>query len=245
MSTESKKSGVNGVISSAVNLLSGQMEDKMNEDQARVDALVAEVEEIDAKNVKVESKPAKVGPKKRKVVNKTAKVEAKKEAQKKGGDNMDHRKNAEATLAKVAKELGISIQRIQPKRDIQVNPGALQAIRADGLKAVVRANDVCLYSPYSVIKIGKPEVASYPHVTLVKHNDPKLEEAFRRCLKDKKSNLQWATELKASRRTKNLDNISQRKERLKAELKALMDIEKNMKKKETRLKKLLPAKAEA
>jgi len=233
-----KKSVGNGVISSAVNSLATEMEGEMMEKQSMVDQLVQEIDETDSKTAKVESKTSKVGPKKRKVGPKKSNEKSK------GGDIMNKdlspRQKAEALLMRVCKEMGIRVQRIQPKRDIQHKPGALQAVRADGLKVAVRAGDVCIYSPYSVIKVGRPEVGGYPHVTILRHSEPEMEVALRRALKDKKSNAQWAAELKATRRTKTLETIEQRRVRLEAELKALKETEKSMKKKEVMLKKLKP-----
>ena len=142
----------------------------------------------------------------------------------------DARSKAEATLIKVCKDLKLDAPaRILAKAGSKIGIGALQARNDLGfLKAAVRATDVCLYTPYNIIKIGRPEPnkVSYPHVTLVNATDPGLAKAFERALKDKKSSSEWATELgaisKAQVRGKTAtDNLANQKAALEAKLAAV------------------------
>jgi hypothetical protein len=142
----------------------------------------------------------------------------------------DVRSKAEATLVKVCKDLKLDAPtRINAKVGSKIGVGALQARNNLGfLKAAVRATDVCLYTPYSIVKIGRPEPnkVSYPHVTLVNATDPGLAKAFERALKDKKSSSEWATELgavsKSQVRGKTAkENLANQKAALEARLAAV------------------------
>jgi len=234
------ENGVKVVGSDAINPKSDGKESTMDEKSVNVAEMVSEV----AKNIlngdKTEVKVDKKVVKKVKVESKPA------EKSQKGGDKMGDRTHAISVVTKVCREIGgIAMNRVQARADAK-GEGAIQIRRADGLKASIRTGDVMLLSPYEVVKIGKPHGGGYPHITLVRFSDVKLEEAVRRCLKDKKSNLAWAAELKASRRTKTVEDLAAKKARLMAEMKAIADLEKSMKAKAARLKRVKPdAKVEA
>lgn len=159
------------------------------------------------------------------------------------------RKEAEAVLIKVCKDLKLNApSRVAAKGDSKSGLGSLQAVGvAGGVKVSVRSNDIIAYCPQSFLGYGRQHPGRWVHVTILSAGDANLEKAFVKALKDKKSGADWAKELqfvpRAQANTK--EDLKSQKEKLLAKLKDIEALEKKAKaakpKKEKKTAKSNPA----
>lgn len=139
---------------------------------------------------------------------------------------MTDREKAEAVLAQVCKDLKLGAPvRIQAKGDSKSGKGALKAFLNGNCKVSIRSNDVVIYTPVSELGYGKVP-KGWEHCAQLRWDDPNLDKAIRKGLKDKRSNAEWIREISpAMRKVDRVTDLVTRKAKLEAELDAIKKAE--------------------
>ena len=162
------------------------MENEQKNDKSGV--IMDITDETRTKIRKLNKKPSKKPVKQTKTEEKVNKTITK------GGDNMKSRNDIEKLLRSVAKAEGCAIKEIAPKSISKSGKGALQALhKKDGrVMIAVRDHDIIAYMPYDELGYGVLAAVGYPHVARLRPGVDDMEKAFRKALRSKLTNSEWA-----------------------------------------------------
>jgi len=139
---------------------------------------------------------------------------------------MTGRQRAEQILIDICKELKLAPpRRVSAKADSKSGLGALQAFTGVGIKVAVRSHDVVAYLPQSELGFGAQAPGRWVYVTILKYDDPNLDKAFRKALKDKVASTAWAKQLGFAPRAQagkaQPEDLEARRKRVENELAAI------------------------